>query len=246
LIAAVALEDNVFPSPAEVVQFLQEHWPNIATAAESQSKPGVMTFSMDGDRAGMALVAKPLPWSDLEGPCAAAWYWPQAAAAFRRHAAHLIATVMPEGRDRLATALRLTAMVAASGATSHALGVYWGPGRLVHAPEAFLQESLHMSRENLPLNLWVDFRLGQNEDGTHSLFTTGLAAFGYREMEIWDSRRSPQSLRDSAYNVAHYVLEKGSVLKQGETIGGTEEEKIPIRVEPSRWDGATTVIRLDI
>ena len=36
----------------------------------------------------------------------------------------------------------------------------------------------------LPLNLWVDFRLVEGDDRTHSLFTTGLAAFGQREVEI--------------------------------------------------------------
>ena len=55
-------------------------------------------------------------------------------------------------------------------------------------------------------------------------------------MEIWDSRQSPQFLRDCAYNVAHYLLEKGAVLRAGETIGLSDDERIAITVEPSRWD----------
>ena len=66
---------------------------------------------------------------------------------------------MSGSRDRLRSALGLTALVAAAAASSRALGIYWGPGRLVHAPAAFFEESLRLGREDLPLNLWVDFRL---------------------------------------------------------------------------------------
>ena len=41
--------------------------------------------------------------------------------------------------------------------------------------------------------------------------------------------------------MAHHLLEKGAALKAGETIGiSDDEERIPIAVEPSRWDGAGT------
>ncbi len=246
LIAAVALEDEAFPKPEAVLDCLEQHWPEMSATVQPSSRQGVLTLALGEDAAGLALVNKPLPWEDLSGPCGAAWYWPQAAAAFRRHTAHLVAAILGGGRDRLRSALGLTALVAAAAASSRALGIYWGPGRLVHAPAAFFEESLRLGRADLPLNLWIDFRLLENDDRTHDLFTAGLAAFGHREVEIWESRQSPQFLRDCAYNVAHYQLEKGAVLKPGETIGLTDDERIAITVEPSRWDSEMLVTRLEV
>ena len=91
------------------------------------------------------------------------------------------------------------------------------------------------------MNLWIDFRLLENNDRTHSLFTTGLAAFGHREVKIWALAWAAVPPRFLAYNVAHHLLEKGAMLKAGETIGISDEERIPIAVEPSRWDTALCV-----
>jgi hypothetical protein len=246
LIAAVALADDALPAADAVLGYLQQHWPQIPVVAAPSQRPGVLLFNLEEDAAGAALLPKPLPWEDLAGPCAAAWYWPDAAQAFREHQTRLIATLMTRSHDRIGSALRLTALVAAAASCSSAVGIYWNPGRLVHAPADFLQESLTMSRENLPLNLWIDFRIQEEPDGGHALFTTGLAAFGHRELEIWQSQQSPQFLRACAYNVAHYVLQRGAALKANETIGLSDEERIPITIEPSRWDASMTVVRLEV
>ncbi len=246
LLAAVAMENDAFPAPEEILQLMERHWPELGASVQPSERAGVMTLATDSDAMGLALVSKPLSWEDLAGPCGVAWYWPQAAAAFRRHTAHLVAAVLSGGRDRIGSALGLTALVAAASQVARAVGIYWGPGRLVHAPAAFFQESLRLGRENLPLNLWIDFRLLAGDDRTHSLFTSGLAAFGHRELEIWDSRRRPQFLRDCAYNVAHHLLEKGAALKPGETIGISDDQRIDISVEPSRWDSALRVTRLEV
>jgi hypothetical protein len=73
----------------------------------------------------------------------------------------------------------------------------------------------------------------------------GLESLGQMEIEIARSGRGPQFLHDCAYNVAHYLLAKGMVLKQGETIGLSEEEQIPIAIGPSMCDPRMTVIRLE-
>ena len=44
--------------------------------------------------AAVTLVKQPIPWSQLEGPAAAAaWYWPEAAETLRPHEAHLLVTL---------------------------------------------------------------------------------------------------------------------------------------------------------
>jgi hypothetical protein len=245
MLAMLALSEAAMPSAGQLVRILEERWPEIPAAAEPTERPGVVTLTMGQDRAGMALLPRPLPWADLEGPCEVARHWPGAAEAFRSHSAHLAATVLGSDPDCVASALGLTALAAATTVVAPAVGIYWGPGRLVHEPRAFLDESTGMSRQNLPLHLWIDFRMEAAADGTHSLFTTGMEAFGQMELEIACSRREPRFLHDCAYNIAHYLLVKGVQLKQGETIGLTEEEQIPITIGPSMWDERMMVIRLE-
>ena len=56
------------------------------------------------------------------------------------------------------------------------VGIYWGAGTLVHSPEQFIEDAAQMTRDELPLNLWVDFRPQRNPDQTLGIFTTGMAS----------------------------------------------------------------------
>ena len=68
----------------------------------------------------------------------------------------------------------LTHLLAAVAAHVDAAGIYWGGGGLVHDPLVFLDEARSASPQKLPLHLWIDFRIEQNDDGTLRLFTTGM------------------------------------------------------------------------
>lgn len=103
-----------------------------------------------------------------------------------------------------------------------------------------------MSREYLPLHLWIDFRLAGERKGTISLFTTGMAAFGHMEIEIWESHEKPRDVYDIGVNIAHYLLDRGPVLKDGQTIGMSPEQRLRIRLLPSRWDRPGNVISIEV
>jgi hypothetical protein len=96
-----------------------------------------------------------------------------------------------------------------------------------------------------PLYLWVDLRAVRNDDGTTGLFTTGLTPLGHVEIEIPRIKMQPGELREWLLNIMYYLLEKGPVLKHGETIGMTAEQKIRIRHAPSSFGHEGKVIRLE-
>ena len=50
----------------------------------------------------------PIPWSDLEGPCATSILWPKAAEELRPHTGHLIVTVLRQDDDPLEGSRMLT------------------------------------------------------------------------------------------------------------------------------------------
>ena len=103
-----------------------------------------------------------------------------------------------------------------------------------------------MSRQDLPLYLWIDFHLHGEADGTSALYTSGLTAFQSPEIEVYGSRREPQRLVARVYDIVHYLLLKGAVLHEGDTIGRSGEEKIEIHLGPSRRDLAVRVVQLGL
>jgi hypothetical protein len=65
------------------------------------------------------------------------------------------------------------------------------------------------------------------------------------EIEIPRIEMAPGELREWLINIIFYLLENGPVLKDGETIGGSADEKIRIRHCPSSFGHSGTVIRLE-
>jgi hypothetical protein len=102
------------------------------------------------------------------------------------------------------------------------------------------------SLENLPLYLWIDFRCYPESKSAYTLFTTGLKSLGFMEIEIFKSRCAPSELVDAAFNVAHYLLDKGPILKDGDTIGTRVDECIRITHVKSFLERSETVYRLEM
>jgi len=202
-------------------------------------------FEVDGEPSIVGLVPAPLPWSQLEGPCATAWWWPEAAAACKPCPAHyLVSTQAAEG-DVFAANLRLTAIVAALARAARAPAVYWGAGTLVRSGADFCAQAARATREHLPLWLWIDFRVVREGSDRLLFATTGMTALGHMEIEAVAPRASADHVLDRMFNVAHYVCDHGPVLRDGHTFGLSAQEKIRIAHRPSRWKREGTVLVLE-
>lgn len=244
-LALAPLDRAELPAFDKIADWHAEHFPGAPQPTLAGSTEKLLTFSIGEFTAAAALVDRPVPWSQLEGPCATAWYWPGAAAALRDRPAHLLVTLIDEGGAAVKKAACLTRIVAALAATAEAPGVFWGPGRLVHAADAFVDQAVQMRDDNLPLFLWIDFRIEQNDDGTLRLYTTGLEALGQNELEAAKFRGPPQELLDVAYNIAHYVLDQRKAINDGDTIGVTDDMQATIRRAPSMFGEEMEVLRLE-
>jgi hypothetical protein len=66
------------------------------------------------------------------------------------------------------------------------------------------------------------------------------------EIEVRGSETQPNALIDRVYGFSHYQAEHGPVLKDGDTIGGSANEKITIRHAPSAWDRHGPVLQLNL
>ncbi len=244
-LALVVLDRAELPQFEDVTQAIGEYFADAPVMTAAGSTENLLTCSIGEYTAAATLVDRPIPWSQLEGPCATAWYWPDAAEVLRENEAHLLVTLIDEGGKAIEKSTALTQWVTGLVASSPSLGVFWGPGRLVHPTHAFIEQAVQLSPTDLPLFLWVDFRIERLDNGHSRLYTTGLTALGYTELEVPEFAGEPQQLLEFAYNIAHYQICQTKVINDGDTIGLTEEVQVTARHEPSMFDEKIEVIKLE-
>jgi len=246
-IAMVALnsESNSTLSARDIQRDLKFNWPLLPRAEHTEEKDVTLSFRLGTADVIIARMPAPVPWSDLEGPCSTSWLWPDAATVLRQHAAHLIVTVSGE-LSPLKRARILTQIIASIiGTCKSAVGVYWGDATLVISPPVFREFAVQMAHDGLPVYIWVDFRVGRNQDGSCSGFTTGLKALGHMEFETLNSPEQPGELRERLFGLACYVLQNGPVIKDRDTVGEDANERIRVVFAESSFGHRGKVMRLE-
>ena len=246
MVAKVVLAEPKLPQAPEIRQALGRIRSDVGPLDLTRAEADSLVFQFEGETAAMSLLAEPMPSEEIQRAVAAAWYWPTAAESLVRPSAQILVGVLPDLGDWVESALRLTKLAAAVADAANAEAVFWASAGLVHSPAAFADYARQMSRQDLPLYLWIDFHLDREPDGTSALYTTGLTAFQSPEIEVYGSRREPRSLVARVYDIVHYLLLKGAVLHEGDTIGRSGEEKIEIHLGPSRRDLAARVLQLEL
>lgn len=211
---------------ADIRRDLAKNWPALPASADvEETKDNTLAFRLGDADVIIAVMSAPVPWSDLEGPCATSILWPDAAAALEPHKTHAIVVVTGEA-DPVALSKLLTQATASVMATSpEALGVYWCNALLVVPKEMFIDFAVEVLPTELPLPIWVDFRVMQDGPETCMGFTTGMGSLGHMEFETSGAPAAPRALYDQLVNLAYYVLENGPVLQHGHTVGQDEHDR---------------------
>jgi hypothetical protein len=246
LVAMIALEAPALPDVTAMNTFFDGTWTGQPSISETSRLDDMVVVHVAGARGALALAGHPIPWEELEGSCAAAWWWPEAEQRLKAHRAHLLATLAAPGGTLLEQTMILTRLVAAAAAVlPKAAGIYWGSGTLVHSPEAFIEDAAQMTREELPLNLWVDFRPQRNPDKTLGIFTTGMAGLGHREIEVAASTGDPEGVMARVVELAYHLVDQGLHPGDGEIVEIPPGVNLVVQHRPSLWERDATVLQVD-
>ncbi len=248
-IAMIPLAAHPKVSSSAIRADLAETWPDLPRLTQvERTEKDILTFDL-GDQVHvfLTLMRSPIPWSDLEGPCATSVLWKDAAEVLRDHQAHLLVTIMFEDElPPIEKSVFLTQVTASVVNTCEsALGVYWCNATLVIQPKLFHDFAIRVMPVGPPIHIWVDFRVGPNEQGTTSGFTTGLESLGLMELETENASDPPGELRERFEGLIHYLLENGPVIEDGDTIGEDMSERIRVAYAASAFGHESTVMRLD-
>lgn len=159
------------------------------------------------------------------------------------HAAHLIVTMLGQARpldvDRKR---RFTRLVAAIVQSTGAIGVYAGAAGATH-PATFYVE---LARDtDLPLLLWTGVSLAGDE-ARLSLLSLGMAQFELPDLLLETPRAMGTDALGFFFDLLEYVLTRGAAIPDGETVGRTPDERLPVTYVPSPIDASRQVFRVEV
>lgn len=187
-----------------------------------------MVFHAGGFVAACGFIPSPVPNREVEKKAVLNTQWPQARQAAQRHQAHMILTVM-NGPDALLRSIVFCKAACALLCLPNATALYQPP--TLWPPQQYISEAGKLRTGGLPVLDWVFTGCYETPWG-RGAYTQGLSYFGFDELEIVHSEASEKELRAFLEQAAAYVLKTGAVLRTGQTIGCTGQERLPMERGP--------------
>ena len=220
--------------------------PKGSQASEKQDVE-VLEFELrPGGSAFVALMPMPVPNGEAEDAArfslsavGTGWKLP-------KHSAHAIVTLRDANTASMVDTLSLfTSLLAAVTEASQAVGVYWGEAGATHDPRFFLstaQDHAVSSR----IMLWTGVSVAHEKDGRLSLLSTGMKQLDLPDLLLIAPKSAGNAVLGTFYDFLSYSAEFGKPLPEGDTIGRTEDERLPIHYVQSPIDPKVKVWRVEL
>lgn len=237
-------------SPLDTAAFLRHFsatWPNSRPLGEFEQQD--CTASLDIAAFSLVLGRMPAPIPDFKNPPPRPLLqWPEAAQDLPRHRTHWIVTITGEEGQVKAKARLLTQVVHSILATHpQALGVSWGQYANLTSSKLFQESAVSLRQGEDPTHLWVDVQCGRAEGSQGNRangFTRGLDEFGIMDIEAADAHEPPVELFQRLQGLVEYLVAKGPVIRDGDTVGNDAQERIRVVYGPSQFGNSGQVMRL--
>ena len=233
----IMLEEN---SPFNLKRFLEDiKGTGEYKAGNPSGDENAATLTIDGELVAIGFMPAPISMGDIEGAAKYAYNWENALEEVKEHKAHLIVSIMQGSDDVVKRYKIFTSVICSLLRTNKAIGVYMGNQTLLIPKGDYLELAAGMSDDWYPLNLWIYFGFGRNND-RNSGYTYGLKEFNKREIEIVGSARKLEDIMAFLFNMTHYILDYNVEFRDGQTCGLSESERIGISLSKGvNVDGET-------
>jgi uncharacterized protein DUF4261 len=160
------------------------------------------------------------------------------------HTAHAVVTLTEGDGPPVEALSRFTAIVAAVTEASHAVGVYWGAAPVTHPAEFFTK--IARERGIACLMLWIGVGAARQADGRLSLLSYGMKQLSLPDLLVIAPAGSASSSVPTFFDLLSYVAERGKPLPEGDTVGRTDEERLPVHYVASPLAGQQKVWRVEL
>ena len=227
----------------DIINDLKTYWG--LDIADRTGDNEVSTFIINNETVAIGLMPAPIPESELKPICEYSYLWKNVSEEVKKHTNHAIVSVLGSNTSILERYKILTKLNASIlRTTANSIGIYKGNQTLLLPKDLYLDFADFLKGDGLPISLWVYLGVINNETES-SIYTYGLKEFKKTEIEILNSSLKGNDLYDFLLSIVTYIIESDITLKNGETIGFSEEQKIKITESKGTFlDGKT--LKLEI
>lgn len=200
---------------------------------------------VEGLRVVVGLIEAPVPNGEAEYWAQGNYMWKDGVEIVKTHKAQLIVCILGDSPDILVKG-KLYVKLAASALKQENAIAFYNEGA-VFPPDMYIAFCEPMKIGGLPVLNLVWFGIFGN-DNQIGIYTYGMRRMGKQEMEVYVPRESADlnNIRAFLLDIADYVLSGNVTLRDGETIGFTAEQKLPITLSKGiAVDGNTLKIAYD-
>lgn len=224
----------------EIKNNLKNDW-NIEVS-EKDIKNDSMVFDIEKNTIAFSFIPAPVPNGEAEENASHNYLWADGVEKTSEHKAQIITAVM--GEDPYKASELFNKIVSSGLKLPNAIGIYKYP--TVISSEEYIEIADYLKENELPLANMIYIGLYNTDDGMCG-YTEGLTFFDKKEIEVLNTSLEPFDLYNFIYDVAYYVLSNNIELKDGETIGFTAEQKLPITISKGvSLEGETIKIAYDV
>lgn len=206
---------------------LSKDWGFEFSEENTSRQEQTLVTEIKGMTVAISLMPAPVPNDEAVENAKTNFRWPEAVEVTQKHKAHILVAIL-RGKQQVLTAGKLFVMICSSclkmphAIAMNTLGTVFQPEFYMAAAKSAFEE------EELPLLNLVFFGIYSNDGTSFSGYTYGMDILGKKNIEIIDSKNNPNDVFEFLFDITSYVLESDVTLKDGETIGFTAEQKLPI------------------
>lgn len=204
-------------------KLLKEDWD---ITVEDEVKDGAIVFKVDEMIVACSLMPNPVPGKEAENAAKYNILWKDGAKSVAEHQAHIMLAVMNKF-DAMEQALLFAKVAGCLLKLNGAIGIYKDPTVFEKDFYIGFSDSIKNGEVPMPILIYVGMYLAKTGI---CAFTSGMRFFGKEELEIVDSGKQPNDVISFLYSISEYVLTENVDLQDGETIGFTDEQKLPISI----------------
>ena len=232
ILGMVLLEEPNSMKINDVVNELREKWKLVVDDKESDNDASILII--ENYRIAIGNMDIPIPGDEIKSTAEYNYFWPNGMDEATKHKGHVILSILNAGTDPIKENILFTKVASSILNNSKSLGIYIGGRTLLINKEMYISSAETMTSEDLPLLVWIYFGM-RTENGKRSIYTYGLADFQKMEMEIINSTHSFEDLLDMMFNIVHYIIISNVTLKDGETMGMSETQRLKISISKGKY-----------
>lgn len=207
----------------EIKKNLKEDW---SIEANGEVKDNILLFNVGNTMVTLSFIPAPVPNGEAEANAKNNIFWEDGVKKTSEHKAQMIVAVVG-GKDAVKSAKLFVKVASSILKLENTIGIYKNP--TVIPSDMYIDVAQELKEDSFPLLDVIYIGMYRSDNGICG-YTEGLKYFGKKEIEIIDTDVEVFELYEFLIDIANYVITCDVKLNDGETIGFSAEQKLPITI----------------